>query len=101
MDGNLINYLQSDDTEAEGVSGLGVTTEERPVKAWQEVWVVKGELKEDDDDDDDATKLEAAEMLPVLTSLAWLRPWLELLDKKAKGLDKKHEARAVREVEGE
>lgn len=33
VDGNLINYLQNDDTEAEGVSGLGVTTEEMPVKA--------------------------------------------------------------------
>lgn len=30
--GNLLNYLQSDDTEVEGVSGLGVT-EEGPVKA--------------------------------------------------------------------
>lgn len=61
-------------------------------------------LKEDGDDDDDeeeATKLKASETLPELVSLALLRPWLEPLDKNAKGLDKKHEARAVREVEGE
>lgn len=95
--GNLLNYLQSDDTEVEGVSGLGVT-EEGPVKAWQDVRVEeKGGLKEDGGgDDDDATKLEAAETLPVLVSLAWLRPWLEPLDKNAKGLDKKHEARTER-----
>ncbi len=29
---NLLNYLQSDETEVEGVSGMGVT-EEGPVKA--------------------------------------------------------------------